>query len=188
MIAIRKALDTRKDKTVSTDSLIKLAECVLKNDIFEHDKSVFKQLRGTAIGTKMGPPYAIIFMDSLEEDMLGNTILKPVVCWRYTGDIFMMLEHGEEELKKVLENLNCFHPTIKFTAECSRTNVNSLDLTVMKKGNQLVTDLYVKPADTHQYLHASSCHVSHCKNQQYLPAKPCVLTEFLLFLINDVMN
>ena len=33
----------------------------------------------------------------------------------------------------------------------------------MKKGNQLVTDLYVKPTDTHQYLHASSCHVSHCK-------------------------
>ena len=33
----------------------------------------------------------------------------------------------------------------------------------MKKGNQLVTDLYVKPTDTHQYLHASSCHFSHCK-------------------------
>ena len=33
----------------------------------------------------------------------------------------------------------------------------------MKKGNQLVTDLYVKPTDTHQYLHASSCHVSHFK-------------------------
>ena len=32
----------------------------------------------------------------------------------------------------------------------------------MKKRNQLVTDLYVKPTDT-QYLHASSCHVSHCK-------------------------
>ena len=61
----------------------------------------------------------------------------------------MMLEHGEEELKKFLENLNCFHPTIKFTAECSRTNVNFLDVTVMKKGNQLVTNLYVKPADTH---------------------------------------
>ena len=33
----------------------------------------------------------------------------------------------------------------------------------MKKCNQLVTDLYVKPTDTHQYLHGSSCQVSHCK-------------------------
>ena len=31
LITIRKALDTRKDKTISTDSLIELAECVLKN-------------------------------------------------------------------------------------------------------------------------------------------------------------
>ena len=38
LIAIRKALDTRKDKTISTDSLIDLAEYVLKNNIFEHDK------------------------------------------------------------------------------------------------------------------------------------------------------
>ena len=39
--------------------------------------------------------------------------------------------------------------------------INFLDVTVMKKGNQLVTDLYVKLTDTHQYLHDSSCHVSH---------------------------
>ena len=38
LIAIRKALDIRKDKTISTDSLIELAEYVLKNNIFEHDK------------------------------------------------------------------------------------------------------------------------------------------------------
>ena len=38
LIAIRKAVDTRKDKTISTDSLIELAEYVLKNNIFERDK------------------------------------------------------------------------------------------------------------------------------------------------------
>ena len=149
LIAIRKALDTRKDKTISTDSLIELAECVLKNNIFEHDKSVFKQLRGTAIGTKMAPPYAIIFMDSLEEDILSNSLLKPLVWWRYIDDIFIMWEHGEEELKKFLETLNCYHPTTKFTAEYSRAKINFLDVTVMKNGNQLVTDLYVKPTDAH---------------------------------------
>ena len=67
LIAIKRALDTRKNKTISTDSLIELAECVLKNNIFELDKFVFKQLRGIAIGTKTAPPYGIIFIDSLEE-------------------------------------------------------------------------------------------------------------------------
>ena len=116
LIAVRKALDTRKNKTISTDSLIELAECVLKNNIFEHDKSVFKQLRGIAIGTKMVPPYAIIFMDSLEEDILSNSFLKPLVWWRrYIDDIFMMWEHGEEELKKfeTLNSYNHFHNTFR---------------------------------------------------------------------------
>ena len=89
--------------------------------------------------------------------------MKPLVWWRYIDDYFMVWEYGEGELKKFLETLNCYHATIKFTAEYSRTKINFLDVTVMKKGNQLVTDLHVKPIDTHQYLHASSCHVSHCK-------------------------
>ena len=31
LIAMRKALDAREDKTISTDSLIELAECVLRD-------------------------------------------------------------------------------------------------------------------------------------------------------------
>ena len=36
-------------------------------------------------------------------------------------------------------------------------------MTFKKKGNQLVTDLYVKLTDTNQYQHASSVHFPHCK-------------------------
>ena len=39
LVAMQKALDAREDKTISTDSLIELAECVLKNNIFEHNTS-----------------------------------------------------------------------------------------------------------------------------------------------------
>ena len=53
-------------------------------------------------------------------------------------DIFMMWEHGEEELQKFLEALNCYYPTIKFTAECSRAKINFLDVTVIKKGISLL--------------------------------------------------
>ena len=79
LIALRKSLESRENKTISTDSLIDLADCVLKNNIFEHKFSFFKQLRGTAIGTKMAPPYAIIFMGHLEEQILQNCSFKPLV-------------------------------------------------------------------------------------------------------------
>ena len=100
-----------------------------------------------------------------------------------------MWEHGEEELKKFLEALNWYHPTIKFTAEYSRPKIIFLDITVMKKGNQLLTDLYVKPTDTHQTYMLVRVTFLIVKND-YLLAKPCVLTEFVLetlFLINGVI-
>ena len=79
LIAMRKALDLRKDKRISTESLIELAECVLKNNIFEHNLSFYKQLRGTAIGTKMAPSYAIIFLGDLEERFFNNCDISPRV-------------------------------------------------------------------------------------------------------------
>ena len=69
LIALRKSLEYREDKTTSRDSLMDLAKCVLKNNIFEHNflkvfhKSSFKQLKGTVVGTKMTPLWAnILFL------------------------------------------------------------------------------------------------------------------------------
>ena len=55
-------METRENKQISSDTLAKLAGIVLENNIFEFDEKTFKQKRGTAIGTKFAPPYAIIFM------------------------------------------------------------------------------------------------------------------------------
>ena len=52
-----------------------------ENNIFEHNTFFYKQLRGTAIGTKMAPPYAIIFMGDLEEKLLKDCDKKPLTWW-----------------------------------------------------------------------------------------------------------
>ena len=75
----------------------------------------------------------------------------------------MVWTHGEEKLKKFLADLNSFHKTVKFTSECSRDTINFLDVEVSLKNGVISTDLYVKPTDTHQFLHPSSCHPFHCK-------------------------
>ena len=111
----------------------------------------------------MAPPYAIIFMGELQEKLLKDCDKKPVAWWQYIGDIFMLWQHGEKELQKFLGFLNCYHPTKKSIANYSRKEKNFLDVLVRKLNNQLVTDLYIKPTGTHQYLHASSCHFYHSK-------------------------
>ena len=93
---------------------------MLKSNIFEFDQKTFKQVRGTAIGTKFAPPYPILFMADLEEKILNVSEEKPMLWWRYIDDIFFIWERGEESLEKFLKKLNTFYPTIKFTAEYSK--------------------------------------------------------------------
>ena len=54
--ALTKALDNRENKKISTDDLTKMAQFVLKkNNYFEFNGKVKKQILGTAIGTKFAP-------------------------------------------------------------------------------------------------------------------------------------
>ena len=50
------------------------------------------------------------------------------------------------------------HPTIKFTADWSKTSINFFDVTVSTTEGVIETDLYVKPTDSYQCLLSSSCH------------------------------
>ena len=93
---LTKALDKRRNKTVSTESLIELAEFVLQNNYFEFNNGFRKQKEGTAIGTKFAPPHAVIFMASL---ILESFIKNHLLWWRHKDDIFMIWHHGENELK-----------------------------------------------------------------------------------------
>ena len=163
LASLRKFLDARTEKIVTTETLLELAEIVLKDNIFQFNQKTLKQLRGAAIGTKFAPPYAIIFMVDLEERILENIELQPRIWWRYIDDIFCIWEHGEDSLKQFIETPNACHPTIKFTAEWSKEEINFLDVNVRLKNRQLETDLHIKPTDTHQFLDSTSCHPYHCK-------------------------
>ena len=84
---IRKRLNERDEKDVSTDTLVKLAELVLKNNLFHFNEKTLKQKRGTATGTMFARPYSILFMAELEESFLEEIDSKPYSCWRYIDDI-----------------------------------------------------------------------------------------------------
>ena len=72
-------ISNEENKTASAESLIELAERVLRNNYFEFNDRFRKQKEGTAIGTKFAPPFAIIFMATLEEEIL-ESLLKNLGC------------------------------------------------------------------------------------------------------------
>lgn len=156
-------LEERVEKTVPSEDLMQMAEFVLKNNYFEFNSQVKRQISGTAIGTKFAPPYACIFMDKFENEFLNEEVDQPWIWLRYIDDIFFVWTEGEEKLVGFLERLNSFHSNLKFTHEHSCVSINFLDVLVKIEGDSFVTDLFCKPTDGHQFLEYGSSHPIHVK-------------------------
>ena len=75
------------------------------------------------------------------------------------------MDSSEHEVNKFLENLKNFKSNLKFTFEISKDNTNLPDLNISKRESNLVTDLYFKAMNCHQYLHYQSSHLEHIKDR-----------------------
>ena len=165
-------LNTRSDKSVPTDFLITLLTFVLTCNILTFDGNFFLQLIGTAMGTRVAPTFANLFMGAIEFLMLKKWKgLQPRHYRRYIDDIFFFWTGSESELKDFIKHLNDFHPFLKFkpSYDFERKSVVFLDTVISINENGFIkTSLYVKPGRKCNYLLPSSCHPSHiCENIPY---------------------
>lgn len=152
-----------RNRTLEVRWIRDLLHLVLHKNNFEFNGNHFLQTGGTAMGTRVAPSLANIFMGKIEKELLQKWDHQPMIWWRFIDDIFCIWTHGQRELAKFLDHLNKSHHTIKFTMEASTEKVNYLDTTVHNKGGKLEVSLYTKPTDTHSYLHYTSCHTKPCK-------------------------
>ena len=88
--ALKETLDTRENRNIATNDLIKMAEFVLKNNYFDFNGQVKQKISGAAIGTKFAPIYTCIFMDDIESKFLETQSLQPLIWFRYIDDVFFM--------------------------------------------------------------------------------------------------
>ena len=152
----------------TNEMLCDLLELTLKLNNFEFDERHFLQVGGTAMGTRVAPSLANIFMSDFEDKHIYTYEHQPVMFKRYIDDCIFLWTHGEEELDRFIKHLNLCHPTIKFTVESSTESVNFLDTTISKNNEGLIdTTVYFKPTDSHDYLYYTSSHPPHTK--QSLP-------------------
>ena len=90
-----------------------------------------------------------------ETDALTRASFQPFIWWRYMDDIFMIWTRSVQDLNtftSFLNLLNDIHPTMKFTCDYSFTPIPFLDVSVSLHNGKIVTVLYTKPTDKHQYL------------------------------------
>eukprot|EP00061_Rhincodon_typus_P000455 g11778.t1 len=67
--ALRFFLTRRPDQSLSTDTLIHLAELVLTLNNFPSNSSHFLQTKVVAMGTCIGPSYACLFVGYVEQSL-----------------------------------------------------------------------------------------------------------------------
>ncbi|XP_071144979.1 uncharacterized protein [Mytilus edulis] len=125
--ACREVWDSRSPKIPPTDCLVEMLTMVLKKNNFTFQGEHYLQTNGTAMGTKMAPSYANIFMGKFEKQLLECSIEKPLSWYRFIDDVDMKWEKGDQKLETFITNANNQHPTIKFTHETSNSTINFLD-------------------------------------------------------------
>ena len=115
ILALKGKLEEQTSSMIPTNDLVKLAEFVLENNIFEFNKKIKQQISGTPIGTKFPPPYTCIYVDKTKTEFLKMQKLQPFVWLRDIDNIFFIWMHGEAELKTFMEGFNNFLPNLQFT-------------------------------------------------------------------------
>ena len=135
---------------------------------FIWDSKLFKQIMGTAIGTRSAPTFCGLFMGELEESMLQQWESLDKDC---DPDCLFWWSGTPGELLIFINFVNTIHPDIKFTSEYNfeTRSVVFLDLVIqVDEHGYIQTDINTKPNSKNTYLLPQSNHPSHiCSNIPY---------------------
>jgi hypothetical protein len=114
---------------IPVDFVLEAAEFILKNNFFTFNGKDYKQLEGTAMGTKFAPCYAILTLGFLEETQLYPELINRFSSdqaefimnnfYRYIDDCFIIWPDEFPPLTDFINILNGLHPSIKFTKTTS---------------------------------------------------------------------
>ena len=116
-------------------------EIVLRCNVFSFDGKIYEQIQGTAMGTKMAPSYANLFMDRFERAFLAQEPIQPLIWKHYIDDILCVWTGTRSELESFLDRLNKAHRTLKFTWSISGVRIEFLYLNLFKGGRFNTTNL-----------------------------------------------
>ena len=65
------AIEAAEASHISRNALRQLFDIVLRCNVFIFNGQIYQQIQGTAMGTKMAPSYANLFMDRFERAFLA---------------------------------------------------------------------------------------------------------------------
>lgn len=95
--------------TTQREFFMKALHLILENNFFNCNGVMYHQKKGTAMGTRIAPSYANLFMGKFEQRFITSGI--PFVSninmyRRYIDDLFFLWQGTEEEARLFTEHIN----------------------------------------------------------------------------------
>lgn len=128
--------------------------------VFKVNNEHFRQLKGIAMGSVLSPLLARIVMEKIITTTINKLDIKPSFFKVYVDDSLCVIKRNG--VKKLLEELNKFDDNISFTVEVEKDNtINFLDITFIRRENEIVTKWYKKPFASYRFVNYYSEHDIH---------------------------
>ncbi|XP_059063837.1 uncharacterized protein LOC131856286 [Cryptomeria japonica] len=149
--------------------IMRLAELVLHYHFLEFDGLIYKQIRGTAMGSNFAVVYACLFLCHLESKLSSIVDLSPLLFYRrYIDDAVGVWGGSEDSLHQYLSAYASYYPKINITSVISSTSIVLLDIHFFKGSNFDATGIlssqcFQKELNAYQYIPFSSWHPLHQK-------------------------
>ena len=168
-IATRRYMQSTMHPSIPPHVIRTMLQFILNHNIFQFNAHTYKQTRGVAMGTRMAPTFANLFMADVEEDLLRRASTgfpRPLLWMCYIDDIFLLWPGSPQQLCDFVDFLNTWHPTVNFTLKYNMHSIDFMDMNIYK-GSRFqssgILDLqpHYKLTNTFSYLHFSSSHPPH---------------------------
>ncbi|EYB86176.1 hypothetical protein Y032_0283g1298 [Ancylostoma ceylanicum] len=143
------------------DDLRELLVATLACNIFQFDGEFYVQKRGLAMGLRISPLLAVVYLDRIERRSLVSGIL---FYKRYIDDVFI-IGSTESDLHIMLGKLNTCDPNIRFTVETPDTSgfLPFLNARIRISHGSKQIMWYKKPQSKNILLHSRSSHPLYVK-------------------------
>ena len=163
--ALSRALDNHPDVLAgmkfSTTDIIDLVKVCLASNIFRFNNTYYRQRRGLAMGNRLAPLLAVLFMDYIESQSL---FCNPILYCRYIDDCFVVA-HSADQFQMLLDSLNNRDLYITLTSELPNNGwLPFLNVEVGVCNGKFVTRWYRKPSCMNILLNKNSHHPPGIKN------------------------
>ena len=141
--ALAHFLDKRTVLEPPTSTLTRLAELVLTLNAFTFNGEFYKQTGGVAMGSKMGPNYACLFVGYIEEQIARQyTGFVPQLHKRYIDDVLGVACCSRLELDNYINFVSNFHPALQFTHTISASDISFLDINLRITNDRISTSIH----------------------------------------------